>query len=406
MALSEGHLCAYADHEIDRTGSDGARFGPEEHTMRATPPLPRFERDALRIGILAPPWVPVPPPAYGGTESVVDRLARGLHAAGHDVRLWATGDSTCPVRRGFTFRSARTDAIGTSAFELEHALQAYAWFADERCDLVHDHTLVGPFLPNASTPVITTNHGPFDQSELATIYRRMPPSVPIIAISHSQAAVASMLGIRVDYTIHHGIEVAETPVGAGLGDERGPYLLFLGRMCREKGVVEAIEAARAAGARLLIAAKMRESLELAFFERFVAPLCADGIEYVGEVGGQAKQRLLGGATALLNPIQWPEPFGLVMIEALAAGTPVISTRHGATAEIVRHGMNGFLCDDHDALVRAIHQVGTIDRRACRADVARRFGVDRMVAQHVNAYRNLVERHCMAPRRPDDQLSLI
>jgi glycosyltransferase involved in cell wall biosynthesis len=373
--------------------------------MMAPTSWPRFERDALRIGILAPPWVPVPPPAYGGTESVVDRLARGLRDAGHDVRLWTTGDSTCPVRRGFTFRSARTDAMGTSTIELRHALEGYEWFADERCDVVHDHTLVGPFLPHAGPPVITTNHGPFDQPELTTVYRGMPPSVPIIAISHSQALVASELGIRVDRTIHHGIDVAEVPAGDGLGDDRGPYLLFLGRMNPDKGVVQAIEAARAARQRLLIAARVREPFELAYYEHVVAPCCGDGIEYVGEVGGQDKERLLGGAAALLNPIRWPEPFGLVMIEALATGTPVISGRHGAAPEIVRHGTTGFLCDDHDALLAAIRQISSIDRHECRADVARRFSVERMVARHVAAYRDLVAQHRTPRSRPVDQLTL-
>jgi glycosyltransferase involved in cell wall biosynthesis len=375
-------------------------------TRTAPTRSPRFEPDALRIGILAPPWVPVPPPAYGGTESVLDRLARGLHDAGHDVRLWTTGESTCPVRRGFTFRSARTDAMGNSAIELRHTLEGYEWLADERCDVVHDHTLVGPFLPLAGPPVITTNHGPFDQPDLATVYRRMPPSVPIIAISHGQATVAARAGIRVDHTIHHGIDVAEVPEGDGLGDDRGPYLLFLGRLNPDKGIVQAIEAARATGSRLLIAARVREPFELAFYEHVVAPCCVDGIEYVGEVGGRDKEQLLGGAAALLSPIQWPEPFGLVMIEALAAGTPVISGRHGAAPEIVRHGTTGFLCDDHDSFVTAIHQIDSIDRHECRADVARRFGVDRMVARHIEAYRALVARHRSPSGRSADQLSLI
>lgn len=350
---------------------------------------PRSEPGSVRVGILAPPWVPVPPPSYGGTESVLDRLARGLRRAGHDVRLWTTGDATCPVPRGFTFRSARTDAMGTGSIELRHALEAYEWFRDERCDLVHDHTLIGPFVPHHGSPVITTNHGPFDQPELRVVYRRMPPSVPIIAISHRHAAIASMQGIRVDHVIYHGIDTAEVPVGDGRGDDRGPYLLFLGRMSPDKGIVQAIESARAAGARLLVAAKMREPMERAFFEQVVAPRCVDGVEYVGEVGGEDKARLIGGAAALLNPIQWPEPFGLVMIEALAAGTPVITTRHGAAPEIVCHGRTGFLCDHHADLVAAIQGIERIDRHDCRADVARRFDVARMVAEHVAAYRDLL-----------------
>ena len=366
----------------------------------------RFERDALRVGILAPPWVPVPPPAYGGTESVIDRLARGLRTAGHDVHLWTAGDSTCPVDRGFTLPAARTDVMGAASIALQHALEGYDWFAEQRCDIVHDHTLIGPFVARGDAPVITTNHGPFDNPELTTIYRREPASVAIIAISHHQASLAAPLGIHVSYVIHHGIDVDEVPSGDGLGDEHGPYLLFLGRMSPTKGVVEAIDAARATGARLLIAAKMREHVELAFYDEVVAPRCVDGIEYLGEVGGADKQQLIGRATALLNPIQWPEPFGLVMIEALAAGTPVIASRRGAAPEIVRHGRTGFLADDHDSLVRAIRAVERIDRAACRTDVDRRFSVRRMVDSHVAAYRDRLAGVERSVADPSLQLSLI
>jgi glycosyltransferase involved in cell wall biosynthesis len=350
---------------------------------------PVSDREVLRIGILAPPWLPVPPVGYGGTESVISRLARGLRTAGHEVRLWTTGDSTCPVPSSFAFSAARTEAMGSSSIELRHTLEGYEWFADEGCDVVHDHTLVGPLLGTSMAPVITTNHGPFDNPELATIYRHLPRAIPLIAISRSQASIAPGLGIHVSHVIYHGIDVDEVPVGDGRGDEHGPYLLFLGRMNPAKGVVQAIEVARATGHRLLVAAKMREALELEFYENVVSPLCTDDIEYVGEVAGAEKDRLVGGAMALLSPIQWPEPFGLVMIEALAAGTPIISTRRGAAPEIVVHGRTGFVCDDIDALVRAVGSVERIDRSECRSDVARRFSVGRMVERHVAAYRGLL-----------------
>jgi glycosyltransferase involved in cell wall biosynthesis len=349
---------------------------------------PRLERAAIRIGILAPPWLPVPPPKYGGTESVIDRLARGLAAAGHEVRLWTTGDSSCPVPHGSVFATARTDLIGTGVLELQHDIEGYEWLAGQGCDLVHDHTMIGPFARIGGMPVITTSHGPFDVPETRTIFRRLARSIPIIAVSRDQASVAARLGIHVSHVIHHGIDVAAVPEGDGGGDDRGPYLVFLGRMNPAKGIVEAIAVARATGVRLLIAAKMREPLEFAYYDDIVAPRCRDGIEYLGEVGSADKYRLLGGATALLNPIQWPEPFGLVMIEALATGTPVISTRRGAAPEIVRHGRTGFLCDDHDSLVRAVRSADRLDRRECRADMARRFSVETMVARHVTAYREL------------------
>ena len=347
------------------------------------------EREAMRIGIVAPPWLPVPPPAYGGTESVVDRLARGLVDAGHDVRLWTTADSTCPVPRGSVFDVARTELMGTGIVELQHDIAGYDWLADQGCDVVHDHTLIGPFVRTAGMPVLTTNHGPFDAPGTTTIFRRLAGEIPIIAISRHQASIASRLGIRVAHVIHHGIDVATIPPGDGSGDGQGPYLLFLGRINPTKGIIEAIDVARAAGMRLLIAAKMSEPLEVAYYDEFVAPRCGDGIDYLGEVCGAEKYRLLGGARALLNPIQWPEPFGLVMIEALATGTPVIATRHGACPEIVQDGSNGFVCDDHDSLVRAVRAAHRLDRRECRADVARRFNVETMVARHIGAYRQLL-----------------
>jgi glycosyltransferase involved in cell wall biosynthesis len=254
--------------------------------------------------------------------------------------------------------------------------------------------------------VITTNHGPFDNPDLATIFSRLPRDIPIIAISRSQASVAPGLGVHVSHVIHHGINVDEVPEGDGRGDEHGPYLLFLGRMNPAKGVLEAIATARATGHRLLIAAKMREAGEFAFYDDEVAPRCTGGIEFVGEVAGTAKDRLIGGALALLSPIQWPEPFGLMMIEALAAGTPVISTRRGAAPEIVVHGRTGFLCDDDADLAHAVRSLEQIDRRDCRSDVAERFSVEKMVAGHVAAYRDLLTAADDHHRASTPQLSLV
>jgi glycosyltransferase involved in cell wall biosynthesis len=372
--------------------------GGSIHSSAAPTRLAARGPTSLRVGLLAPPWVPIPPPRYGGTESMIDRLARGLQRAGHEVRLWTTGDAICPVPRGATFDVACRDMMGSSAFELRHTLEGYEWLADQRCDIVHDHTLVGPFLAPATLPVITTNHGPFDSPELAAVYRHTPPTIPIIAISRNQASAAPRLGINISHVIHHGIDVDEIPEGDGRGDDRGSYLLFLGRMSPTKGVLQAIEVARTSGSRLLIAAKMTEPQEIEFFEREVAPRCADGIEYVGEVGAIEKYRLLGAAAALLSPIQWPEPFGLVMIEALATGTPVVSTPRGAAPEIITDGVTGFLRSDRAALVDAVRTIDRIDRRTCRDDVARRFSTEHMVARHVAAYRQLLASHSSPPIR--------
>jgi glycosyltransferase involved in cell wall biosynthesis len=342
--------------------------------------------------------MPIPPPRYGGTESMIDRLARGLQRAGHEVRLWTTGDAICPVPRGATFDVACRDMMGSTTFELRHTLEGYEWFADQQCDIVHDHTLVGPFLAPATLPVITTNHGPFGNPELAAVYRHTPPTIPIIAISRNQATAAPRLGINISHVIHHGIDVDEIPEGDGRGDDRGSYLLFLGRMNPTKGVLQAIDVAGATGSRLLIAAKMTEPDEIRFFAREVAPRCNDRIEYVGEVGAIEKFRLLGASSALLNPIQWPEPFGLVMIEALATGTPVIATPQGAAPEIVTDGLTGYLRTDHTGLVDAVRTIDRIDRRRCRDDVAQRFSTEHMVRRHVEAYRQLLASHLSTPIR--------
>lgn len=345
--------------------------------------------DPLRIGVLAPPWIAVPPPAYGGTEGVIDRLARGLQAAGHEVRLWTTGDATCPVPRGSTFETAAGEPMGLTTTELEHTIAAYEWFTAERCDVVHDHTLAGPLVATGPAPVVTTNHNPFGPPGLAAIYRRISATTRIIAISRHHASVARRLGIPVAHVIHHGVDVDEFAVGDGTGDERGPYLAFVGRMDPTKGVGTAIDVARAAGWRLLIAAKMRDEGEISYYERDVAPRCTDGIDYVGEVGPSDKARLIGGAAALLNPIRWPEPFGLVMLEALAIGTPVITTPCGAAPEIVAHCRTGFVCDDARQMVDAVGSIDRIDRRRCRARARRLFSTGEMVARHVRAYRELL-----------------
>lgn len=344
----------------------------------------------MRIGIVAPPWLPVPPPRYGGTEAIVDQLARGLHAAGHEVLLWTTGDSTCPVPRGCVLERAETERMGFDAIELHHLVRGYEALVGWGAEVVHDHTLIGPVYACRfpDLPVVTTNHGPFDE-HLADLYRAVGDDVPVIAISHDQAARAP--GVPIAAVIHHGIDLDRFPVGDGGGDERGPYFVFLGRMAPEKGARRAALAARRAGVRLIIAAKMRERWEHEFYEQQVRPLLDDDITFVGEVGGQDKLRLLQGATALVNPIRWPEPFGLVMIEALACGTPVLAFPEGSAPELVDHGVTGFLCQDLDDLVARLADAHRLDRADCRAAAVRRFSTARMVDDHLALYQRVLAR---------------
>ena len=339
----------------------------------------------MRIGLIAPPWTPIPPTLYGGIELVVDQLARGLQDAGHDVLLYATGDSTCPVPRQWVLPHAEGQRIGMAVPEIRHVIHAYE--AVSECDVVHDHSMIGPFHAEhyPDLPVATTIHGPFNE-ELTDLYGAMAERVPIIAISHAQRRDAPEIPIA--RVIHHGIEASQFPVGDGAGDEDGPYVVFLGRMADDKGAHRAIQVARAAGIRVLMAAKMREPLEMQYFADKVEPLLGPDAVYLGEVSHERKLELLAGASALLFPIRWNEPFGMVMIEAMACGTPVLAFPEGAAPEVVDHGRTGFLCDDEDAMVEAIGRLGELKRADCRMAVEGYFSTTRMVAEHVELFESM------------------
>lgn len=343
----------------------------------------------MRIGLVAPVWCAVPPYGYGGTEQLLDALARGLRDLGHEVVLAATGDSTCPVERVFV-RPTPTATIGEQVPELQHVLFAYEQLAD--CDVVHDHTLSGPLLAvgrGAPPVVVTTCHGDLC-GQLADWYRALAPYVRVLAISRSQASAAPDVPLAV---VHHGVVPEDYVLGTG---DAG-HLLFLGRMSPDKGAHRAARVARAAGRPLLIAAKMREPEEVAYFERRVRPLLGHGVEFVGEVAGTDKLELLATASALLMPIRWPEPFGMVMVEALACGTPVLAFAEGAAPEVVEHGRTGFLCRDEAQMVRAVGRLETLSRLDCRRSVERRFSAARMARDHVAVYRSLLE----GARLPDE-----
>lgn len=337
----------------------------------------------MRVGLVAPPWVPVPPPEYGGTELVVAELATGLQRAGVEVVLFATGDSTCPV----PLRWHHPGALGTEyrpAPELAHVEAAYRALQD--VDVIHDHTLLGPHWARkhaVPAPVVTTVHGAF-LPRLAAHYERLHrEGVHVVAISEAQAAAAPP-GV-VERVIHHGIDPARYPLGAG----EGGYVAFLGRMSADKGPHRAILAARAAGVPIRLAAKVRLQDEQRFFAEVVAPLLGPDTTFLGEVGHEAKVSLLQGASALVNPIGWDEPFGLVMIEAMMCGTPVVTFPAGAARELVDDGVTGFRCPDLVGLADAIAAARTLDRSTCRARAVERFSTARMVAEHLELYRSVL-----------------
>ena len=338
----------------------------------------------MRIGLLGNPWIPVPPPTYGGIERVVDHLARGLMAAGHEVLLAVPADSECPVPLAPGMSLSEPAEMGFTLSEMSHVVRSYA--AMEEMDIVHDHTLGGPLYSRRPKhlPVVTTIHGPLLPNAV-DVYRAMGKDTSIIAISRDQARQAP--GVKVARVIHHGLDLSTVPVGRG----DGGYACFVGRICPDKGVMEAIQVARAAGVPLHIAAKMREPAELRYFHDVVEPMLGSNEEYIGEIGDSEKYELMGGAVALLNPIQWHEPFGLVMIEAMATGTPVVGTHIGSAPEIVQHGSTGYLAPT-EQLPAFLHMAAGLDRAACRAAVEKNFSSERMVADHLDLYGEILAKN--------------
>ena len=339
----------------------------------------------MRIGLIAPPWIPVPPPAYGGTEEVIDNLARGLTALGHDVRLFTIGESTCPVPRQWLYRSP-AGPMGDRFREAAHVLAAYQALAGD-VDIIHDHTDLGPLLAGrrgiSHPPIVTTIHGPVtpgNRQSLAEAARH----AAIVAISHAHAR--SFGDIPVAAVIHHGIDLDIYTPGPGTGG----YLLFTGRMSADKGVHHAVRVAQRTGWPLVITAKIREPAERAYFDQQVRPLLGPGDDMLAEQPLAARVDLMRHAAALVNPISWPEPFGLVMAEALAAATPVLAFPNGAAPEIIDHGRTGYLCQDEDEMSAAVAHLGEIDRWQCRAAAEERFSLARMAADYERLYRAVLE----------------
>jgi glycosyltransferase involved in cell wall biosynthesis len=272
--------------------------------------------------------------------------------------------------------------MGLTISELSHVIRAHEALRD--VDIIHDHTLTGPLYLHRSDeiPLVTTIHGPL-QAQAADIYRAIARRSAIIAISRDQASHAPT--VPVTRVIHHGMDVSSVPVGTG----RGGYLCFVGRSCPDKGLLEAILVAREAGLPLRIAVKMREPEEIRYFQDVIEPMLGPNEDFVGEVDNAAKYRLMGDALAFLNPIQWSEPFGLVMIEALATGTPVVGTRIGSAPEIIDHGRTGYL-GNTDELPGFVEAAAGLSRAACRSAVEQRFSSERMVAQHLKLFTELIK----------------
>jgi glycosyltransferase involved in cell wall biosynthesis len=367
-----------------RAVSSGSRM-----TLRVSPAADTGV-DRLRVAVLAPPWIPVPPPGYGGIEAVVDLLCEALVACGHDVTLFASPGSRSAARVRSPLEAAHPDEIGSSLYESDHVASAWGEIdlASEHgkpFDVVHDHSgfTALAMADRVSAPVVHTVHGPFDQTT-NHFYQRHGHKARLVAISHSQAKSAPA-GVLVADVVANPIAVDRWP----LRTEKQDYLLWVGRMHPTKGAHRAINAARLAGRRLVLAGPIQPGQEK-YYKELVEPHI-DGctVHYVGEVAGRAKQELFANAAGFLMPVRWREPFGMVMVEALACGTPVIAFPEGAASEIVLDGQNGFLVANETEMALAVKRLGSIDPYRCRASVADRYDMSVTAAGYERAYRHAI-----------------
>jgi glycosyltransferase involved in cell wall biosynthesis len=342
--------------------------------------------ERLRVAMLAPPWIPVPAPGYGGIEEVVRLLCAGLAARCHDVTLFAPPGSESTADVSVVLEEAHPDAIENARFEVDHVARVFtavdAAAAEGRpYDVIHDHTghAALAMADRLGVPLVHTLHGPFTE-DARRFYAKHGRKACIVAISRAQLddAPPEMGG---GHVVHNPIDVDEWPFRA----EKDDYVLWIGRMSPDKGPHRAIAAARAAGTRLVLAGPVQPGQE-AFFAEEVEPHLDGEIEYVGEAGAGAKRELYQRARALLMPIRWPEPFGLVMVEALACGTPVIAFPEGSAPEVVEEGRCGFVVDDEDAMAAAVGRLDEIDPAECRRSCEERFGVDAVVERYEEVYR--------------------
>jgi glycosyltransferase involved in cell wall biosynthesis len=347
----------------------------------------------MRIAQVAPLFESVPPRMYGGTERVVAFLTEALVTQGHDVTLFASGDSTTQAKLVATCRQALrlrdnvvADQIAPHIVQLEEVYRRRDDF-----DVIHFHAgyLHLPVARRLQMPHLTTLHGRLDLPELAPLFREFP-SLPLVSITDAQRR--PLLWANWLATVHHGVP----PQRFHFQPTPGDYLVFLGRISPEKRVDRAIEIALRFEMPIRIAAKV-DPVDRAYFEARIEPLLQHPlVEYLGEVGDRDKDELLGHARALLFPIDWPEPFGLVMIEALACGTPVIAYRHGSVPEIIEDGVTGFVVNDIESAVQAAGRVHTLNRADCRTRFEQHFTAERMALRYLDVYDRVAAHHGLVP----------
>lgn len=364
-------------------GTSAAVIEPDTDTHRP---------ERLRILLVAPPLLPVPPPEYAGTERVIAALGDELHRRGHTVALVASGDSVVPYEHVQSVERSlwSTGFPGDTASYMQHTAEI-AWAEAGRFDIVHAHLENHGFAlgRHCPTPVVSTMHGRLDAPGLPELLESHR-EVPLVAISESQRRFFPDQNWVA--TIHHGLPLEAMPFNEAPGD----YLAFVGRITPEKGIREALELAQRTGVTLRAAAKVQSPSEWRHFEEVVQPAIEGGdIDFLGEVGPDERDPLYAGALATVMLGGWPEPFGLVAIESMATGTPVIARRAGALTETIEHGVTGFLVDDVGEAVLAMERVQELDRRAIRERTLERFSPGRMVDEYERAYRRVLAERASA-----------
>jgi glycosyltransferase involved in cell wall biosynthesis len=341
----------------------------------------------MRIAQVAPLSERVPPSTYGGIELVVSLLTDGLVQQGHEVILFASGDSISLAK----IESVHPQALRLDPNVREHDIYNMLQLTNvyeqaQEFDIIHSHMgcVALPYSNLVKTPTVHTLHGIFTPDN-RKMYKRACKQ-PYVSISNTQRQPE--LGLNYVSTVYNGVDVDSYQFYKQ--PDNPPYLAFLGRISPEKGTHLAIEIAQRSGWHLKIAGKI-DVVDVEYYETMVKPhIDGKQIEYLGEANHCQKNGLMGGAVATLFPITWPEPFGLVMIESMAAGTPVIAIKLGSTSEVITHGKTGFLCQDLDACIAALDQIPTLSRQACRQHVRDKFSVHRMVKGYEAVYRQLVE----------------
>jgi glycosyltransferase involved in cell wall biosynthesis len=341
---------------------------------------------SLRIGMVAPPWFEVPPRAYGGTEAVVGALVDQLAERGHEVTLVGAGTGrTSATRFVSAYPEPPSALLGTSAVpEVVLAAEAARAFESADLDIVHDHSLAGPLLARGRTvPTVVTVHGPVGGAE-GDYYERLGTSVHFVAISDAQRAMRPDLNWA--GRVYNGIDVSSFPFES----RKEPDVLWIGRFSPTKGAHLAIDAARKAGRRIILAGKLSEPPEHEYFREAIAPRLGPDAEYVGEADAVLKRELFARSSCLVFPIQWDEPFGMVMAEAMACGTPVVATRRGSVPELVVDGVTGFIVDSLDDLPAAIARASELDPAASRARAKECFDLPVMAEGYERVYLALLE----------------